>query len=168
MPRYAEVHHSQWIDAPLETVRAQALDLDHHIVADVHPKLRFRVLSREAGVERYEQRVRLLGILQRDVFERRVHADGSIHDVSVEGFNKGGSLHFRFRRETLRGRPGTRLEIEIRLPLPPLVGGLLKPLIEAQIRREVATTALQDRDDIERRGYPRAVAQRAAVATPWG
>jgi len=36
----------------------------------------------------------LLGLRQRDVFERRIAPDGSIEDRSVEGFNRGGSLSF--------------------------------------------------------------------------
>ena len=45
MPRFAEVVHHQWIAAPVETVRSQFADLDHHIRAGVHPKLSFQVLE---------------------------------------------------------------------------------------------------------------------------
>lgn len=149
MPRFAEVRHSEWIAAPIDTVRAQFADLDHHIRADVHPKLRFEVLSRGPGRARFVQEVRLLGIRQRDVFERRIEADGTIVDLSVEGFNKGGSLNFVFVPE----RGGTRVGIGIRLPMPgPLA--LLRPLLEAQVRREVRAAALEDKQDIEIRGYP--------------
>jgi hypothetical protein len=160
MPRFAEVRHPQWIEAPVAVVRAQFADLDHHIRADVHPKLRFEVLERRADGARFAQEVRLLGIRQRDVFERRIEADGSIVDRSVEGFNKGGTLSFQFFPQTVAGRPGTRVEITIRLPLPALIGPLVKPLLESQIRKEVSAAALEDRADIEQRGYPR----RAAAA----
>lgn len=148
MTRYAEVHHSEWIHAPADTVRSQFADLEHHIRTNVHPKLRFELLSQGNQRARFVQEVRLLGLRQRDVFERRVADDGSICDRSVEGFNQGGSLTFRFVPE----RGGTRVDITIRLPMPgPMF--LLRPLLEAQIRREVRAAALEDKQDIEVRGY---------------
>lgn len=164
MQRFAEVHHQQWIGAPTLIVRAQFCDLDHHIRADVHPKLQFEVLSRHTHGARYVQQVRLLGIRQRDVFERRIEADGSIVDRSVEGFNRGGSLRFGFQAQTQQGRPGTLVDITVRLPLPPLIGPLLRPLLERQIRHEVTSAALEDKHDIEQRGYPRALPPAAIAA----
>lgn len=157
MPAFAEVTHEEWIAAPVASVRSQFADLRHHIEVGVHPKLAFRVLPREehpGGVaERYEQRVRLLGLTQRDVFERRFTADGGMLDTSVEGFNRGGSLAFRFTPEQRGAAEGTRVRITIRLPLPPLVGRLVRPLLEAQVRREVAAAAAEDKYDLEVRGY---------------
>lgn len=155
MPAFAEVRHLQWIAAPRDVVRAQFADLDHHIAEQVHPKLRFEVLERRADGARYRQEVRLLGLRQRDLFERRIGPDGDFEDLSVEGFNRGGSLRFRFRPQVQDGRSGTQVEITVRLPLPPLVGPLLRPLLEAQVRKEVAAAALEDVADIEQRGYPR-------------
>ncbi|MCW5633293.1 MAG: hypothetical protein KIT17_08140 [Rubrivivax sp.] len=157
MPRFAEVSHDEWIAAPQSRVRSQFADLRHHIDAGVHPKLQFRVLQegRDAAGDglRYEQRVRLLGIVQRDLFERRFLADGRMVDTSVEGFNQGGSLAFAFTPEARGGVEGTCVHITVRLPLPPLVGPLLRPLLEAQVRKEVAAAAAEDKRDIEVRGY---------------
>jgi hypothetical protein len=50
------------------------------------------------------------------------------------------------------GHNGTRVEIRIRLPLPPVIGGLLRRPLEAQLRREVPAAAAEDKRDIERRG----------------
>ena len=162
MTRFAEVSHPQWIGAPLATVAAQFADLDHHIHRNVHPKLRFEVLQRTPRGARFVQEVRLLGIRQRDVFERRIAADGSIEDLSVEGFNRGGSMRVCFKPQKREGREGTLAQIVIRLPLPPLIGVLVKPLLEAQIRKEVTAAALEDRADIEQRGYPREAVALAA------
>lgn len=149
MPRFAEVHHSEWINAPRDTVRRQFADLRHHISTQVHPKLRFEVLAQDEHSARYVQEVRLLGLRQRDVFERSIADDGSMRDVSVEGFNRGGSLDFTFAPEA----GGTRVDICIRLPVPaPLA--LLRRLLEAQIRRELRTASAEDKHDIEVRGYP--------------
>lgn len=153
MPGYAEVLHREWIAAPVATVQSQFADLDHHIRTNVHPKLRFQVLSQSPGRARYVQEVKLLGIKQRDVFEREIHPDGRMVDTSVEGFNRGGSLAFEFKPASQGGRAGTVVEIRIRLPLPPVVGGLVKPLLESQIRKEVQAAAGEDKFDLEQRGY---------------
>jgi hypothetical protein len=162
MSRFAEVTHVEWIAAPRDTVRAQFADLDHHIRTGVHPKLQFEVLSQARDRARYVQRVRLLGITQRDVFERVLHPDGRMVDTSVEGFNRGGSLAFDFRPESRQGVAGTAVTIAIRLPLPPVIGGLIRPLLERQVRKEVSAAAAEDRHDIEVRGYPVAAVRQAA------
>lgn len=157
---FAQVRHEEWIAAPEQRVRAQFADLEHHIRTGVHPKLRFEILEQGPQGVRFTQEVRLLGLRQRDVFERRFGADGTMTDLSVEGFNRGGSLHVGFRPERRGDVEGTCVGITIRLPLPPLVGGLVRPLLEAQLRRELRAAAAEDKHDIEQRGYP------AAAATP--
>ena len=164
MAGFVEVRHEEWIAAQRARVCAQFADLDHHIRHHVHPKLRFEPLPPAAdGTPRFAQEVRLLGIRQRDVFERRIGADGEISDLAVEGFNRGGTLHFGFAQEVRDGRDGTRVEITVRLPLPPLIGPLLRPLLAWQIRREVRTAALQDKHDLEVRGYAGADTQPVAA-----
>lgn len=152
MPRFVEVEHRVGIAAPAQVVRAQFGDLDHHIKAAVHPKLSYRPLAPVAGRQRYEQKVRLLGITQRDVFEREWLADGSLRDTSIDGFNRGGSLHFSFAPAEVEGRSGTEVAIRVRLPLPSVLG-LLAPLLRAQVLREVTAAANEDKHDIETRGY---------------
>lgn len=160
MTRFAEVRHEEWIAADMPVVKAQFADLDHHIHANVHPKLRFEVLHQSPRRARYVQEVKLLGIRQRDVFEREFGAGGSMTDTSVEGFNKGGSLHFEFTAETREARAGTRVSVTIRLPLPPVIGGLVKSLLEGQIRKELLAAVAEDKLDLEVRGYrPREVAR---------
>lgn len=160
MTAFAEVQHSEWINAPRETVRRQFADLRHHISTQVHPKLRFEILAQDEHSARYVQEVRLLGLRQRDVFERTIADDGSMRDVSVEGFNQGGSIDFRFVPDA----GGTRVDIGIRLPVPALLV-FLKPLLMAQIRRELRAAAAEDKHDIEVRGYPTRM-RRVGAYTP--
>ena len=156
MSRFVEVSHQEFIAAPITRVRAQFADLDHHIAANVHPKLRFEVLSQGERRARYVQEVRLLGIKQRDVFEREIAPDGmSMVDTSVEGFNKGGSLSFDFTPANRAGVAGTTVGVKIRLPVPPFLG-VLSPLLKAQVRRELTAAVQEDKHDIEVRGYPMA------------
>lgn len=157
MPRFAEVTHEEWIAAPIQRVRAQFADLQHHIRANVHPKLSLSELGRAGAALRYEQRVKLLGIRQRDVFERSFGVDGSMTDRSVEGFNQGGSLHFSFVREVrgegARRADGTSVSVTVKLPLPPVIGPLIAPLLRKQIRKELLTAVAEDKYDLEVRGY---------------
>ena len=152
---FAQVCHPQWIEAPISVVRAQFADLDHHINANVHPHQRLALMSRNGRNVCFVRELRRMGLRQRDVFERHIALDGSIVDRSVEGSNKGGSRTFHFEPETVAKQRGTRVEVTVRLPLPRVIGRLLKPLYEAQLRRELVAAAQRDRDDIVERGYPR-------------
>jgi hypothetical protein len=111
----------------------------------VHPKLRFDLLQRGAPGARFVQELRLLGIRQRDIFERSLEADASIDDRPVEGFNWGGGLHLRFVPKTADGCAGNEVEITARLPLPPVVGVLVRPWLEAQFRMGVRAASLKDK-----------------------
>jgi len=162
MARTVEVHHEIWIAAPPATVQAQFADVQHHIDANVHPKLRFELLVREPRRARFYQQVKLLGMWQRDLFERHIDDDGSIHDRSIDGFNKGGTLDFRFTPETQDGRAGTRVDILIRLPTPPMLGWLA-PLIQRQALGETIAAAAEDKRDIEA-GYRPSPAMTLAAA----
>jgi hypothetical protein len=154
MPRTVEVHHQLFIAAPPAAVRAQFADVQHHIDANVHPNLRFEVLAQERQRARFRQSVKLLGIWQTDLFDRRIDEDGSIHDVSIDGFNKGGTLDFSFTPVRQEGRDGTNVGITIRLQTPPMLGWLA-PLLHKQVKREVTAASLQDKDDIENVYAPR-------------
>jgi len=164
MDRFVEVTHREWIAAPEERVRRQFADLQHHIDTHVHPKLKLEIVEQGARGATYVQQVRLLGFWQRDVFVRSFTPDGVMVDTAVEGFNRGGSLRFRFGAETRAGVPGTEVEITVRLPLPPLLGALVKPLLAAQVRRELGNAAAEDKHDLEVRGYPRAAVARWRAA----
>jgi hypothetical protein len=162
MARTVEVNYQLWIDASPATVRSQFADIQHHIDVNVHPKLKFELLAQEPNRARFTQEVRLLGMKQRDLFDRRIDPDGSIHDVSIEGFNKGGTIGFRFVPAVEGGRNGTRLEATIRLKTPPLLGWLA-PVLKAQVQREVNAASTEDKRDIEH-GYQPSSRPAAAMA----
>lgn len=153
MPKTVEVRHQVWIAAPVRDVQSQFSDIQHHIDANVHPKLRFELLAQEPGRARFTQAVKLLGRWQKDVIDRRIDDDGSIHDVSIDGANKGATLDFRFTPQAQAGQGGTCVDIRIALPTPPFLG-FLAPLLEKQVRRDVLEAAEQDKRDIESRRAP--------------
>jgi len=163
MSRFVEVHHEELIAAPLDVVRAQFADLRHHIDANVHPKLSFEVLHTSERGARFVQKVRLLGITQRDVFEREIAPDGlSMVDRSVEGFNQGGSIDYSFSASKKDGRDATQVGVTVRLPVPRFMG-LLSGVLEGQVRRELLAAVAEDKRDLEVRGYP-VMKLRAAMA----
>ena len=145
---FARVSVAAHINAPVERVRRQFADLDHHIACNVHPKLTFRKLYQTADKARFEQTVRLLGMRQRDLFDRTIHADGSMTDLSIDGANKGGSLRFRFEPKA----GGTDVSVEVRLPVPRLLG-FLRPVMERQVRKEVLAAVAEDQRDLENGAY---------------
>ena len=75
MQKFVEVSHEELIAAPLSAVCSQFADLRHHITTNVHPKLRFEILSMSEYGARFVQEVKLLGIVQRDVFKREIASD---------------------------------------------------------------------------------------------
>ena len=73
-------------------------------------------------------------------------------------------MRIRFMPQLKDGRSATLVEIRVRLPLPPVLGPLLAPLLRWQILREVRAAAAEDKQDIELRGYlPLATPQRLAT-----
>ena len=112
MTRFAEVIHALDIVAPIDKVRSQFADLDHHISTNVHPKLSFQVLEKRADGARFVQVVKLLGIKQRDVFERTVAADGTfmtrVATVSTRAAAWTFSSRLRERRPVCRSRSACR------------------------------------------------------------
>jgi hypothetical protein len=164
MRSFVDVRHDVWIAASRELVRAQFADLDHHIQTGVHPTLTLRRLQDGPRGVRYEQVVRLLGIRQRDVFERRFLRDGTMVDLSVDGFNKEGSITVSFERETRDGRPGTLVMLDVRVPLPRLIGPLIRPLVAARVAAEVRRAAEQDKFDLEDGRYAGPVRSRLRAA----
>ena len=162
MTRFADICHDEWIAAPAARVRAQFADLRHHIDANVHPRLRLQILQQSAYRARYVQQVRWLGRWRRDVFVREFEPGGDMLDTAIAGRNKGGSLHFTFTPELRDGRVGTGVRISARLPLPPWVGVLLRPLVEARVRRELRCATAEDKHDIESGRYATAAALQPA------
>ena len=149
MSRTVEVSHVEWIHASPATVRAQFADLQHHIDTNVHPNLRFELLVQEPRRARFRQQVKLLGMWQTDLFDRVIDDDGTMHDVSIDGFNKGGTLDYTYTAKKQGGLDGTEVSVTIRLQTPPFLG-FLAPLMKKQVTNELTAAVKQDKDDIEK------------------
>jgi hypothetical protein len=51
-------------------------------------------------------------------------------------------------------KTGTRVDVAVRIPLPPIIGPLLRPVFAAQIRKQTKTATEQDRVDLEQQRFP--------------
>ncbi len=153
MPGFVEVTHQEWIAAAEPLVRQQFADLQHHIATGVHSKVKFKLLSESFKRARFVRELRWLGLHMRDVYVREFEPDGTMLDTAISGPNKGATLMFRFTSSSLASTVGTVVEINARLPLPRIIGPLVKPLWRAQLRRAVQRAAAEDKYDLEVRGY---------------
>jgi hypothetical protein len=167
MPDTITVEVRDWIDAPLATVRAQFADLDHQIRRNLHPDLRFEVLDRRTDGLCFRRVVRHFGLRLSDTVERRVAADGAVEDRVVRGVHRGSRLCARFAPGRRAGHLGTEVSVQVSLPLPPVLGPWLRPLVAARLRLALAETMVQHLLDIEGRGYPARGALPAQALT-WG
>ena len=137
------------IARPIEVVRAQFMDLAHHMDAGVHPTFQFSDVRKIEGGYRYKTSRRLLGVVHRDEYEQLVHGDGHVTSRVVAGTNEGLLLTDRF--EAVEGG-GTRVTATMELPVRGLLS-LIAPLVRMGAQRDLRLALEQDRVDLEERGY---------------
>ena len=144
-----EVTVEQTIRRPLAEVSRQFGDVRHHAANRVHPKLTFEILSEQGDTIRFRQQVSLVGIKQTDEVVQTRRADGSLHSEIVAGTNQGSSITQVFAPE---GDAATRITFTMRMPATG-IKRLLRPLFAAAIRKTVLDAFVEDRYDLEVRGY---------------
>src|SRR5215471_21143033 len=84
------------IERPVEVVRQQYRDIDHHIRNNVHPDIRYQWEPAPAGHRRIRTTFNILGAPQYDISELEDGADGSFVIRYIEGTNSGMVLVHRF------------------------------------------------------------------------
>jgi len=137
--------------APVDLVRAQSNDMEHHISRNVHRKLNLNSLSSTDGALEYYQEIRVLGFVMRDKIRHRTLADGSICLSYSGGISNGAELIIKL--DSL-GESRTAVHQTYTLPLSGLKI-MLAPLIRPILKRALYQALEEDRVDIEVRGYPR-------------
>jgi hypothetical protein len=137
------------IARPIDVVRAQFMDLAHHMDAGVHPTFQFSDVRKIEGGYRYKTCRRLLGMVHRDEYEQLAHGDGHVTSRVIAGTNEGLLLTDRF--EAAPGG-GTRVTATMELPVRGLLT-LITPLVRMGAQRDLELALEQDRLDLEERGY---------------
>ncbi len=145
------VHGEKEIARPIESVRAQFVDMQHHASNPVHADLAVSNVRPQEGGCRFTGRRRVLGMQQEDEIEVRRRADGSSTLRSLAGSNAGLLITQTFEAVDERR---TRVRTTVELPLKGLLA-LLAPLLRAGLQRDVDKALEEDRVDLEERGYPR-------------
>jgi hypothetical protein len=137
--------------------RAQALDMAHHIRANVHRELKYTILDQTDTLCRFRAETRLLGMKQVDEVELKANRDGSVSQHYVAGVNEGLAIHFRFE-------PAGDSTWIVATAIAPVRGWkrMIKPLLEIALRKLGAQALEEDRADLEEGNYQPGESLRAA------
>jgi hypothetical protein len=147
------------IKAPVDVVRAQYRDIDHHIRANVHPDVTYQWEPAGPGERKVRRTFSVMGVPQSDVSFLEDRRDGTFVIRFVEGANAGMVM----RHEFVGSNSGT--EVKITAEAPATVGRkLLGPLYRLGALQGLKKAMAEDKADLEQGGYqmgraPRNLAQ---------
>jgi hypothetical protein len=133
------------INSPVDRVREQYRDIDHHIRNNVHPSIHYQWEPAEAGERKIKTTFRILGLPQFDVSVLEDGADGSFVIRYLEGTNAGMVLVHRF----VEVEPGVT-EVQLSADAPATLGRkILGPLFIVGARQVMKKALAEDKRDIE-------------------
>ncbi len=137
------------IASPLERVRAQYRDIDHHIRNNVHPSIHYQWESGAPGERKIRTTFRILGIPQFDVSLLEDAPDGSFVIRYLEGTNAGMVLVHSF----VEVAPGVT-EVQLHADAPATLGRkILGPLFVVGARQVMKKALAEDKRDLEAGNY---------------
>jgi hypothetical protein len=150
---------NQRVNRPADVVRAQAMDMAHHIEKNVHQDLKYTILNESSDRCRVRVFTRLLGLPQVDVLDLQAHPDGTVSQTYIEGANQGLKLTFHFHAVAAGA---TLIQVIAEAP----VRGwkrLLRPILRSALKKIGMKALEEDRRDLEEGRYqPRAARAKAA------
>lgn len=138
---------------PIEVVRSQFGDIEHHRTHEVHKGVKFTIHSDDGATVRFRQEAKLFGFLpQVDEIVLRRDDGGRVVQDFVSGVNAGSKLVIEFRPD------GSDTRVDAVLTAPTRgVKRLLAPLFKVAVERLAGQALEEDRVDLEERNYqPRA------------
>ncbi|HEV8246961.1 MAG TPA: TerB family tellurite resistance protein [Polyangiaceae bacterium] len=133
------------IERPVDVVRAQYRDIDHHIRNNVHPSIRYQWEPGEPGERKIRTTFSILGIPQFDVSLLEDAEDGSFVIRYLEGSNAGMVLVHKF---VPLGPDATDVQLSADAPVT-LGRKLLGPLFVAGARQVMKKALMEDKRDLE-------------------
>lgn len=145
MADFIRITASLQIERPVDDVRAQYRDIDHHIRNNVHPSIRYRWEPAEPGQRKIRTTFRILGVPQFDVSLLEDAADGSFVIRYLEGSNAGMVLVHRF---VPVGDGATDVRLTADAP-GTLARKLLGPLFVVGARQVMKKALAEDKRDLE-------------------
>jgi hypothetical protein len=133
------------IERPVEVVRQQYRDIDHHIRNNVHPDIVYSWEEAPPGVRRIRTTFHILGSPQYDVSELEDAPDGSFVIRYLHGTNSGMVLVHRF---VSLGPEATEVTLDAEAPAT-LSRKLLGPLFVSGARQVMLKALHEDKRDLE-------------------
>ncbi|HEX4923292.1 MAG TPA: hypothetical protein VFV50_04370 [Bdellovibrionales bacterium] len=146
-----EVELKGAIARPVDEVRSQFFDIEHHAKQGVHPDLKFTILKKEPNLIEFRQEVKLLGMRHDDQYLCKKLEDGSLYQEVIAGTNKGLTIQFWF--ESL-AEQACVVRAKFVAPTPGLMR-FLAPLLKIAIRKTAEKAFLEDKKDLESGNYHR-------------
>ncbi len=149
MSNSIQIEASLVIDRPVDEVRAQYRDIDHHIRNNVHPGIRYQWEPAPPGQRKIRTTFRILGVPQFDVSLLEDGEDGSFLIRYLEGSNAGMLLVHKF----VPVSPNST-DVQLSADAPATWGRrLLGPLFKAGARQVMKRALLEDKRDLESGSY---------------
>ncbi len=137
------------IDRPVDEVRAQYRDIDHHIRNDVHPSIRYQWEPAPPGERRIRTTFRILGVPQFDVSRLEDGEGGSFVIRYLEGSNAGMLLVHEF----VPLGPGAT-DVRLSADAPVTLGRkLLGPFFVTGARQVMKKALAEDKRDLEKGSF---------------
>jgi hypothetical protein len=137
------------MERPVDEVRAQYRDIDHHIRNNVHPSIRYQWEPGEPGERKIRTTFHILGVPQYDVSLLEDAEDGSFVIRYLEGSNAGMVLVHKF---VPLGPNATDVQLFADAPAT-TARKLLGPLFVAGARQVMKKALMEDKRDLERGAF---------------
>jgi len=137
------------MERPVDEVRAQYRDIDHHIRNNVHPSIHYQWEPSAPGERKIKTTFRILGVPQYDISLLEDAEDGSFVIRYLEGSNAGMVLVHKF---VPLGPNAT--DVQLFADAPSSMGRkLLGPLFVAGARQVMKKALAEDKRDLEKGGF---------------
>jgi hypothetical protein len=148
------------IERPVDEVRAQYRDIDHHIRNNVHPSIHYQWEPSEPGQRKIKTTFRILGVPQYDISLLEDAEDGSFVIRYLEGSNAGMVLVHKF---VPLGPSAT--EVQLFADAPSSIGRkILGPLFVAGARQVMKKALIEDKRDLEKGEFKAGTASGNVIA----
>jgi len=135
------------IARPIDVVRRQFVDMEHHASGQVHPDLQVVNVRRVGDKCVFTGRRRVLGMLHEDEIEVTSLPDGNSTLRSISGTNAGLLVTQMF--EAL-GPESTRVKVKVEFPVRG-AQKLIAPVLKLGLVRDTELALRQDKADLEGR-----------------
>jgi hypothetical protein len=149
MADFIEAKVKTRIRCPIDVVRKQFSDFDHHIRHQVHRGVHFSILDKSNGKVRLRVESKLAGLPQKDEWLVYTTSEGHLMHEFITGMNKGGGIEVQFNPD---GSDATIVEARAFLPNKG-IKRLFAPVFRKALQKIGERSFEEDRVDLENGNY---------------